>query len=111
MPSSQSSSQSSSQPSCKVPSFRIHLFKPIRNPKGQGLVEYIVIVALVAVAAIGVVRVLGQAVNSRFAAISYALQGRKEAPSVQNLDKADLSKKDLGNFNNGVEDRSRGENE
>ncbi len=75
---------------------------PIRNSRGQGLVEYLIIVALVAVAAIGVVRVMGQAVNSRFATISYALQGVKKKPAVDAIDESQLKKKDLGDFMDGV---------
>ncbi len=75
---------------------------PLRNARGQGLVEYLIIVALVAVAAIGVVRVMGQAVNSRFATISYALQGVKKKPAVDAIDESQLKKKDLGDFMDGV---------
>ena len=37
------------------------------NQRGQGLVEYLIIVALMAVATIGIVRVLGQTVSAKFA--------------------------------------------
>lgn len=74
----------------------------IRNARGQGLIEYLVIVALVAVATIGVVRVLGQAVNSRFATITYALQGKKAKPTVDTIPEEHLKKRDLGNFMDGV---------
>ncbi len=74
----------------------------IRNSRGQGLIEYLVIVALVAVATIGVVRVLGQAVNSRFATITYALQGKKAKPAVDTIPEEHLKKRDLGNFMDGV---------
>jgi pilus assembly protein Flp/PilA len=75
---------------------------PIQNARGQGLVEYLIIVALIAVATIGVVRVMGQAISSRFATISYALQGEKKTPRVDDIDENLLRKKDLGNFMNGV---------
>jgi Flp pilus assembly pilin Flp len=45
------------------------------NEKGQGLVEYLVLVCLVAVAAIGVVSVVGQNIKARYATISSALRG------------------------------------
>jgi Flp pilus assembly pilin Flp len=77
-------------------------FSPIQNRRGQGLVEYLIIVALIAVATIGVVRVMGQAVASRFATISYALQGQKKTPHVDEIDENLLRKKDLGDFMNGV---------
>lgn len=75
---------------------------PLQNSRGQGLIEYLIIVALVAVATIGVVRVLGQAVNSRFAAISYALQGKKSTPQVENIPETQLRKRDLGDFMEGT---------
>lgn len=72
------------------------------NQRGQGLVEYLIIVALISVATIGVVRVLGQAVSSRFTTISYALQGVKRTPQVDAVDESLLKKRDLGNFMDGV---------
>jgi Flp pilus assembly pilin Flp len=74
----------------------------VTNSRGQGLIEYLVIVALVAVATIGVVRVLGQAVNSRFATITYALQGKKAKPVGDAIPEEHLKKRDLSNFMDGV---------
>ena len=74
----------------------------INNQRGQGLIEYLIIVALVAVATIGVVRVLGQAVSSRFNTITYALQGKKKITKIENLNDSQLEKRDLGDFMNGV---------
>ncbi len=75
---------------------------PLQNQRGQGLIEYLIIVALVAVATIGVVRVLGQAVSSRFNTVTYALQGKKKTTQIDNLDDNQLKKRDLGDFMNGV---------
>lgn len=74
----------------------------IGNQRGQGLIEYLIIVALVAVATIGVVRVLGQAVSSRFNTVTYALQGKKKTTKIENLEDHQLKKRDLGDFMNGV---------
>ncbi len=79
--------------------------RPVRSRRGQSLIEYIILVALVGVATIGVVRVLGQAVSSRYATITYALQGKKSEPAVDNIEDSQLRKKDLGNFNEGVGSR------
>jgi len=49
--------------------------KLLRDEKGQGLTEYIVIVALVAVAAIGVVTLFGDNVRKIFGASVDALAG------------------------------------
>ena len=78
-------------------------YSSLKNARGQGLVEYLIIVALIAVATIGVVRVMGQAVSSRFATITYALQGKKKSAAVE-VDESLTAKKDLGDFMNGVGD-------
>jgi len=38
-----------------------------KKQKGQGLIEYLILVALMGVATIGVIRILNQTVKSRFA--------------------------------------------
>lgn len=80
----------------------------LRNERGQGLIEYLIIVALMGVAAIAIVRVLGQTVNSRFASISYALRGEKRAVQAEKVDESYYKKKDLGDFFNGVGNDSSG---
>jgi pilus assembly protein Flp/PilA len=73
----------------------------VRNQRGQGLIEYLIIVALMGVGTIVMVRVMGEAVNSRFASVTHALQGEKFSKKVT-IDSGALKKKDLGNFFNGV---------
>ena len=51
--------------------------------KGQGLTEYIIVVALVAVAAIGVVNLMGNQLRYQFATIVAAMSGR--SLSVESL--------------------------
>jgi pilus assembly protein Flp/PilA len=46
----------------------------LRNKRGQGLIEYLIIVALMAVATIAVVRTMGGAVNTRFKSITKSIQ-------------------------------------
>lgn len=82
-------------------------FIALSNERGQGLVEYLIIVALVAVATIGIVRVLGQAVGAKFNTITYALQGQKKSFQIDNMTQEQLKKKDLGNFMNGVSSSTR----
>ena len=75
----------------------------LRNKRGQALIEYLILVALMAVAAISIIRSLNQTVNAKFATITYALQGSKnrKAP-VDSVGKEQFSKKDLGTFMNGA---------
>ncbi len=54
---------------------------------GQGLIEYLVLVCLISVAAISIVSVVGQNLRARYASISSALRGEKvekelEAPEA-----------------------------
>ena len=76
----------------------IHLKK--KNNRGQSLIEYMVIVALMAVATMGVMRVLSQTTSGKLASIVQALQGGKSNVQVkfEKIDKDDLRKKDMGNF-------------
>ena len=74
----------------------------VSNERGQGLIEYLIIVALIAVGTIGIMRVMGQAVGARFATISDAIQGERRTHAVDAIDENLLRKKDLGDFMNGV---------
>ncbi len=82
----------------------------VLGKKGQGLVEYIILVALLAITSIAVVRVLGQALNSRLASISYAIQGERRTPPVDAIPENHLRKRDLGNFMEGVGSSDRNSN-
>jgi len=66
------------------------------------LIEYLIIVALMAVATIGIVRVLSQTVSAKFASATYALQGKRKAVTVESIDESLHKKKDLSNFMNGA---------
>jgi Flp pilus assembly pilin Flp len=76
--------------------------RTLKNQRGQGLIEYLIVVALIAVATIGVMRVVGQAVGTRFATISDALQGNRKEHKVDAIDEKLLKRRDLGDFMNGV---------
>ncbi len=68
------------------------------NKKGQGLVEYLILIALMGVATIGIVRTLNQTVKSRFANAIYALQGRNQKATTHTLKKEEYQRSDLSNF-------------
>ena len=53
-----------------------------RRRSGQGLTEYIIIVALVAIAAIGVVNIFGNQLRNQFATIVSAMSGSSKAKVV-----------------------------
>lgn len=47
---------------------------------GQGIVEYIILVAMIAVVSLGIVKILGGTVNRKLTQITASLQGKKENP-------------------------------
>ena len=83
----------------------------LTNQRGQGLVEYLIIVALMGIAAIGIMRVMGQTVSANFATITSALQGKKQAAHRENVNETLYKKKDLGNFFDGVGEKGGGSSE
>lgn len=78
------------------------------NQKGQGLVEYLILVALMAVATIGVVRALQHNLSASYTEVIYALQGSKSKQRAkrESLDESIYKKRDLSDFMNGASSRS-----
>ena len=72
------------------------------NSRGQGLIEYLIIVALVAVATIGIVRVVGQNVSVQYANISRALGGQSYQLQSEKPEDKLYKKKDLSDFLQGA---------
>lgn len=71
----------------------------IHNNKGQGLIEYLIIVAIVAVGTMGIVRVVGANVSVQFANIAKSLgSGDDHQIQAQKIDDSMYSKKDLSSF-------------
>ena len=72
----------------------------LTNRKGQGLTEYIIIVALVAIAAIGVVNIFGNQLRNQFATIVGAMSGHTTAKVSDLSSRADAEKnlKDLVDY-------------
>ena len=70
--------------------------------RGQGLIEYLILVALMGVATIGVIRVLNQTVKSRFASAIYALQGKSKRVKTESVKEKDYKKSDLSDFMSGA---------
>lgn len=72
------------------------------NQRGQGLIEYLIIVAVIAIGSIAVMRSLGQTIYVRFANITNALQ-QKELPILMTPVTPDqYQKKGLGDFFKGA---------
>jgi pilus assembly protein Flp/PilA len=66
-----------------------------RSESGQGMTEYLIIVALIAIAAVGVVTVFGNDVRQLFSAATGTLSGTS---TTANVKKANVSDKNLKNF-------------
>ena len=73
----------------------------LSNKRGQGLIEYLILIALMGVATIGIIRTLNQTVKSRFANAIYALQGRNQKAKTHVMKKAEYQRSDLSNFMSG----------
>lgn len=84
--------------------------KAVRNQRGQGLIEYLIIVALMGVATIAIVRVMGEVVSKRFAGISAALQGQTKNQTAT-INESTYKKRDLGDFLNGVSNKNKSDNQ
>lgn len=74
-------------------------FPKISN-KGQGLVEYLVILALVAVGAIGIVKVISQNIRVHYTHVAEALGSRVDGdrPEKGVVRKSMHEEKDFNNF-------------
>ena len=66
------------------------MLRKLRGRRGQGMTEYIIIVALIAIAAIGVVSLFGDNIRALFATSANALGGNEEAVSNTNEAESDL---------------------
>ncbi len=71
-----------------------------KGRKGQGMTEYIIIVALIAIAAIGVITLFGDNIRALFGAASDATAGVQDSqPKTQKTRGALLKSKTLKTFN------------
>lgn len=95
-----------------VPSKRISSSR-VRSQRGQGMTEYIIIVALVAVAAIAVYQFFGQVLRAQTAAVAKELAGEdgsqetRTARSAAQAAKAEAKRKSLNDFTGNADKSSR----
>jgi pilus assembly protein Flp/PilA len=80
-----------------------------RSMLGQGMTEYIIIVALIAIAAIGVYSFFGQTVRQQTAGMAKELSGKKATTEIQgaqtaagNASTEGTAKKGMGDYSNTV---------
>jgi pilus assembly protein Flp/PilA len=72
----------------------------VRGQRGQGMSEYIIIVALIAISAIAVITIFSQNIRSLFAATANELAGSSQTSAVSagGADQTTVSRKRLSNF-------------
>ena len=74
--------------------------KILRSEKGQGMSEYLIIVALIAIAAIGVVTVFGRDIRELFSGTTDSLAGNQaNNTAVKAKVKANKDLKQFGKYN------------
>ena len=78
-------------------------FKDRKKQKGQSLVEYLMLVALMGVATLGVVRLLGHTVSGKFAQVVQSLNGTQKQGSVEfkKVESRHYEEKDMSSFMKG----------
>lgn len=70
---------------------------------GQAISEYMILIALISVGSIAVLQVLSSNLQSRLGIVSEALRGEKKKLSGQALTKEHYSIRDLGNFQDAMQ--------
>jgi Flp pilus assembly pilin Flp len=84
------------------------MLQPVKNNRGQGLIEYVILVALVGVATISMVRVLQKSIKVNLANVVHALQSDgKRKESFERVSEDDLRKSDFSDFMNGSQNRAQ----
>lgn len=77
-----------------------HAARTVRQQLGQGMTEYIIIVALIGVAAIGVYQFLGETIRAQTSGIANEVAGKSAAQAIQaageSAGKADGERKKKG---------------
>lgn len=71
--------------------------KQLRKSRGQGMTEYIIIVALIAIAAVGVITLFGNNIRKMFGASANVLAGQ-DTGNDRNQSNKTLNEKKIGNF-------------
>lgn len=79
--------------------------KILKNKKGQGLIEYLIIVAIIAIGSMAVMRVVGGNISVQFANVANALGGKvtRKVDAHEVTDNM-MKKRDLGSFFEGSVD-------
>jgi len=69
-----------------------------RDERGQGLVEYIIMTALIAIAAVGVTQILGQNIRGQLGRIARGVSGKEITIEIMKVEEADVKKRKMNDF-------------
>ncbi|MGZ3775517.1 MAG: Flp family type IVb pilin [Pseudobdellovibrionaceae bacterium] len=72
--------------------------KKMGNKQGQGLIEYLIIVAIVAVGSIAIIKVVGGNIDVQFANVAQALGGKGQEKQAHDVTDNMYKKRDFSNF-------------
>ena len=76
--------------------------KILKNQKGQGLIEYLVLVAFMVVACIGVIRGINHTINTKYQEIDFALRGTEKHIERERVNHTLSKKRSLSDFIRGA---------
>ncbi len=69
-----------------------------QNRKGQGLVEYLVLVGLISLASIAIVRIVGKNISELYAKVSNRLRGSEEQIQMTRPEESTYQARNLQNL-------------
>lgn len=82
----------------------------LKNKKGQGLIEYLIIVAIVAVGSIAVIKTVGANIDVKFATVAQALGGTQtQQVKAHEVTESMYKKRDFSDFFEGSVNSSKSE--
>ena len=85
--------------------------KFVKNRNGQGLIEYLIIVGIVAIGSISIISILGGNINRKMANINAGLIGGTQTEKKgEAIKEKALRNRDLGNFLNGAVEHKNNSN-
>ena len=76
-------------------------FRGLANHRGQSLIEYLLLVAIMSIATLSVIKIVGQNVAAQYGNVARALQGGEVANQKQQMEKVDdtvTRKRDMSTF-------------
>lgn len=75
----------------------------VKNQSGQGLVEYLILVAILAVGTMGMVRIVGKNIQAGYGNIANVLNGNTQPELKRDaVTEEQVNKKNMSNFMNGL---------